>query len=271
MLAHPDDESFSGGTLAHYAERGVRVTLACATLGEAGKITDPALGDVADIAALRADELRASCAALGIDEPVLLGFRDSGPSGDRLRHDDPLATMNVPTFDIEARVLEVIDAVRPQVMLTFDPHGGYGHPDHLSVHRAATAAFFSAGRFDAAPQRLFYTAMPSSRMRAMREAGAANWRQLDPDLYGVSDDTVAVTMNVRAQRERKIASMLSHRSQMGPASNIGRLNDEERARLFEGFMTETFSLAGTRGPVRRWPLAGFFDGLDDVDVDALEP
>jgi N-acetyl-1-D-myo-inositol-2-amino-2-deoxy-alpha-D-glucopyranoside deacetylase len=268
VLAHPDDEAFNGGTLAHYAALGVRVTLACLTRGEAGRVSDPSLGEVADLPALREAELRGSCAALGIEPPVFLDFHDSGPGGDRLRHDDPLATMNVPTFEIEARLLPLIEALRPQVMLTFDPHGGYGHPDHLSAHRAATAAFFSSGRFPGSPRRLFYTAMPAARVRAMQASGTGLYATLDPDLYGVSEDTVAVTMDVSAQLERKVAALAAHRSQTGPNSNLGRLPPAEREKIFAGaFTRETFSLAATRGPVTRWPLRGLFDGLFGLDLE----
>jgi N-acetyl-1-D-myo-inositol-2-amino-2-deoxy-alpha-D-glucopyranoside deacetylase len=89
VLAHPDGEIFHGGMLTHLSERGVRVTLACATNGEAGK-THPSVGSVDDLGALRVEELRLSCDHLGIEPPVLLGFHDSA-RGDRQRHEDPRA------------------------------------------------------------------------------------------------------------------------------------------------------------------------------------
>src|SRR5688500_4255068 len=87
VLAHPEDEIFHGGVLAHLSERGVRVTLACATDGEAGR-PHPSVGPVDDLGALRVEELRLSCARLGIEEPVLLRFHDSARK-ERQRHDDP--------------------------------------------------------------------------------------------------------------------------------------------------------------------------------------
>src|SRR5579862_6023367 len=93
VLAHPDDEIFVGGTFAHLSDRGVRVTLICATNGEAGK-PHPSIGTVENLGALRAEELRASCARLGICSPVLLGFHDSARNG-RQRHDDARALANV--------------------------------------------------------------------------------------------------------------------------------------------------------------------------------
>ncbi len=113
VLAHPDDEIFHGGILAHLSERGVRVTLVCATNGEAGK-PHPSIGAVDDLGALRVEELRLSCARLGIEEPVLLGFHDSARK-DRQRHDDPRALANVDMLDVEAAIRGVIhesDAAR---------------------------------------------------------------------------------------------------------------------------------------------------------------
>ena len=169
VLAHPDDEIFHGGILAHLSERGVRVTLVCATNGEAGK-SHPSVGVVDDLGALRVEELKMSCERLGIDPPVLLGFHDSARK-ERQRHDDPRALANVEMLEIEAAIRRVIEDVKPQVILTFDPHGGYYHPDHLAVQRATTAAFFSSGAMgDTAPERLFYATLARRCVsRARRE------------------------------------------------------------------------------------------------------
>ena len=138
-LAHPDDEIFHSGVLAHLSDRGGRVTLVCATDGEAGK-PDPSVGPVDDLGALRIEELRLSCARLGIDEPVLLRFHDSARK-ERLRHDDPHALANVDMLDVEAALRGIIADVKPHVIVTFEPHGGYYHPDHVAIQRATTAAF----------------------------------------------------------------------------------------------------------------------------------
>ena len=105
VLAHPDDEIFHGGILAYLSERGVRVTLVCATNGEAGK-SHPSVGAVEDLGALRVDELRMSCDRLGIEPPVLLGFHDSARK-DRQRHDDPRALANVDMLEVEAAIRKV--------------------------------------------------------------------------------------------------------------------------------------------------------------------
>lgn len=257
IFAHPDDEAFSsGGTLAHYAQKGVKIVLVCANRGEAGKITDPSM-TITDLGQHREEELRAACRALGIPDPVFLDFHDSGRA-ERTRYDDPLALMNVDPFTVELKLRELIAEHAPQVLLTFDPHGAYGHIDHLVVHRAASAAFFSTGHLEAPPQRLFFTALRYEVAREISRMG----QDLDPLVYGVSDASIAVRMDVQAQAGRKQAALRAHGSQTGPDSRFGQLPDEERQRFERELVgTETFSLGGTRGPVARYPLRGMFDGL----------
>jgi LmbE family N-acetylglucosaminyl deacetylase len=124
---------------------------------------------VEDLGALRAEELRLSCARLGIGKPVLLGFHDSARR-ERQRRDDPRALANVDMLEVEAAVRQIIQEVQPHVVLTFDPHGGYYHPDHLAIQRATTAAFFSSGLpGDTAPERLFYCVMQRDVFREFAE------------------------------------------------------------------------------------------------------
>ena len=256
VFAHPDDEVFSGGTLAHYAKLGVNVTLLCATKGDAGKVTDPELkvSGPEELAALREDELRRSADLLGIQNVVMLGYGDSGRE-ERTRTGDKKALMNVDLFDLEAKVREVIAKVQPQVLLTFDPHGGYGHADHLAVHRATSAAFFSTGHLEPAPQRLFFGVSPTAVAKMLGEA-----RGLDPLLYGVSDDTVTVRLDVKEQQQKKQAALKAHRSQMGPTSRMAQMTEEAKAKFESFFETEAFALGGFRGPLSL-PLRGLFDGL----------
>jgi N-acetyl-1-D-myo-inositol-2-amino-2-deoxy-alpha-D-glucopyranoside deacetylase len=256
VFAHPDDEVFSGGTLAHYASLGVRVTLVCATRGDAGKVSDPELqidGPEA-LAELRKGELERSAALLGVAEVVTLGYGDSGRE-ERTRTGDSKALMNADPVEVEAKLREVIAEVRPQVIVTFDPHGGYGHADHLAVHRATSAAFFSTGHLEGAPQRLFFGVTTTETARVFgAESG------LDPLLYGVSDSTVTLTLDVRAQLQTKLAALAAHRSQMGPSSRMAQLTGKARAELDGFFEREAFALGGVRGPLAL-PLRGLFDGL----------
>ena len=171
VFAHPDDEAFSvGGTLAHYAQKGVRVVLACATRGEAGKITDPSM-TITDLGQHREAELKRATAELGIPDPVFLDYHDSGRY-ERTRYDDELALMNVNPFAAELKIRELIDSVRPDIMITFDPHGGYGHIDHLIIHRAAAAAFFSSGNLGGGSlKRLYFTALGVEAAKGLARHG----------------------------------------------------------------------------------------------------
>jgi N-acetyl-1-D-myo-inositol-2-amino-2-deoxy-alpha-D-glucopyranoside deacetylase len=152
--AHPDDESiYTGATMAKYAAEGAQVTLVTCTLGELGEIIPPALAHLAAdredrLGAYRIGELAAACTALGVTDHRFLGgpgrWRDSGMMGTP-GNDDPRCFWRA-GLDIAARaLLDVMAEVRPQVLLTYDAHGAYGHPDHIQAHRVAWRACELAG------------------------------------------------------------------------------------------------------------------------------
>jgi LmbE family N-acetylglucosaminyl deacetylase len=255
IYAHPDDEVFhGGGMLAHLAARGVRVVLACATRGEAGK-PHKSVQPVSDLAALRTRELERSCEILGIEPPVFLGFHDSARK-ERQRHGDPRALANVDMLEVEASIRRVVHDVRPQVIVTFDPHGGYYHPDHVAVHRAATAAFYSSGVLGAdAPERLFYSVftLPSYREHSERSRGWGVTDGLDPDVFAVAPELIACSFDARPYLDRKRAAFAAHRSAFGA--------DERLLFAFQPLIEdEAFALGGSRRPIVRWPLADLVDG-----------
>lgn len=262
VYAHPDDEAFStGGTLARYAAAGVDVRLICATRGESGKITDPDIDPNVDLAQLRESELRDACRALGIGEPIFLDYHDSGRH-ERTRHDDPKALMNVDELAIEAVLRPWLAEFEPDVMLTFDPHGAYGHIDHLRIQRAATAAFWSAGGVTSRPpKRLFYNAFPIERMRRMQESRPRSpMAELDPGLYGVSEDSFAAVLDIAPWLENKQRAIRAHRSQVGPRSTFApQEGTEEEWRSM--MVRETFTLGGVRGAFPEPPVADLFAGL----------
>jgi|UniRef100_A0A7C3I0J2 LmbE family N-acetylglucosaminyl deacetylase len=262
VFAHPDDEAFpTGGTLAHYARRGHPVYLACATRGEAGQLKDPTL-IVEDMGAWRTRELEASCRALGLQPPIFLGYRDSGRN-ERLRRDDPQALHNANLWEVEAKIRELIAELQPRILITFDPHGGYGHPDHLVVHRAATAAFFSSGHLPSPPVRLFYSVFTSEYAAAMQQSGQANsiLGGLDPQVFGVAENTLAVRMNVQAYLPQKRAAIAAHRSQFADRIQAMNATLEQQTLMEQLISVETFALGGTRGPIPHWPLQDLFEGL----------
>ncbi len=144
VFAHPDDETFGpGGTLALYSRKGVEVHLVCATLGEVGEAPQGLKG-FATVGEMRENELRSATSVLGVKEVHLLGYRDSGmPGSADNRH--PLALAAAPIEQVAGRVAAQIRRIRPQVVMTFDPIGGYRHPDHIAIHNATVAAFEMAG------------------------------------------------------------------------------------------------------------------------------
>ena len=272
VLAHPDDEIFHGGMLMHLSQQGVRVTLVCATNGEAGK-PHPSVGAVDDLGALRTEELRLSCKRLGIDPPVLLGFHDSA-RGERQRHGDARALANVDMLEVEAAIRRVIEDVRPHVILTFDPHGGYYHPDHLAVQRAATAAFFSSGVMGAAaPERLFYGTMLRDVFRGLadKSRGRGVTDGLDPDVFGTAAEMIAVAFDATALVHRKFMALAAHRSAFGVTEEMLSSPPPGALEMLDAFRPvferEVFVLGGTRTSTPRWPLNDFFDGIESAERD----
>lgn len=151
VLAHPDDETFgTGGTLAYYAARGVEVHLVCATRGEAGDVDADCLEGFADIAQLREHELRCASQHLGLTGVHFMDYRDSGMAGSPENH-HPQALAASDLEEVTAKVVQFIREIKPQVVITFDPIGGYMHPDHIAIQRAAVKAFYAAGKADLYP------------------------------------------------------------------------------------------------------------------------
>ena len=144
VLAHPDDESFGlGGTLALYARKGHAVYCVCATRGEAGFVDEQHLCGFKDTAEMRTAELECAAGLLGIKGVFYLGYRDSGmPGMDANQHPD--AQVNHSVDEVAGRVVKSIRELKPEVVLTFDPIGGYKHPDHIHIHNATKLAFEKA-------------------------------------------------------------------------------------------------------------------------------
>ncbi|MGI2336251.1 MAG: PIG-L family deacetylase [Dehalogenimonas sp.] len=166
--AHPDDESFGpGATLALYARNGVNVYYACATGGESGTVDVKYMNGYASIRDLRQAELACAAQKLGLTQVFNLGYRDSGMPGSS-DNQHPEALVNTPVESVTAKIVEIIRRIKPQVVLTHAPHGDYGHPDHIAVHKAASAAFHAAAdeiQFTDCgnpfqPQKLYYNVMP---------------------------------------------------------------------------------------------------------------
>jgi mycothiol S-conjugate amidase len=146
--AHPDDESSKGaGTFARYADEGVRTVIVTCTGGEAGDILNPAMdqpGNLERMPELRREELARALQVLNVSQHYFLGYRDSGmPDTETNKH--PEAFANADLDEAIGRLVRIIRAERPQVVLTYDEEGGYPHPDHIRTHEVAVAAFDAAG------------------------------------------------------------------------------------------------------------------------------
>jgi len=141
VVAHPDDETFGmGGTLALYAHLGVEIHLICATRGEVGEVDAEKLKGFSSIGELREHELRCAADVLGLRKVHFLGYRDSGMLGsDDNSHPD--AFINAPRDHVAEKIAVMMREIKPDVALTFDPIGGYMHPDHIAAHKEEKKSF----------------------------------------------------------------------------------------------------------------------------------
>jgi LmbE family N-acetylglucosaminyl deacetylase len=232
IFAHPDDESFGpGGTLALYARQGVEVHLICATRGEVGAAPPHLLDGHTDVAGLRESELRCAAGHLGLTGVHFLGYRDSGmPGSEDNRHPQALAA--APLEEVAQRLVWYLRRLRPQVVITFDPIGGYRHPDHIAIHRATVMAFDQAADPDHLPpagpphaaDKLYFAAFPRRAMRWMvrlMPLVGRNPRRFgqngDIDLVDIAsqDFPVHARIDIRPVLERKTQASACHASQGG--------------------------------------------------------
>lgn len=259
--AHPDDECLTtGGTLAHYSAAGVRTVLVIATGGEEGEIVAPELDTPehkARLREIRDEELARSVAILGVSDLVRLGYRDSGMVGTPANaHPDCFHQA-----DREAaigRVVALVRQYRPQVLVTYDERGGYGHPDHIACHLATVGAFAAAGdpaRFPEAgapwqPQKLYYTAFPREPikrawelMRAQGMPTPLDNPEFTIEQFTVSDEVVTTSIPVHDHLDQKRRAIACHVTQIrmdGPFLSM----PEEVSRDLFGY--EHYTLAASR-------------------------
>jgi mycothiol S-conjugate amidase len=179
VYAHPDDESFgNGGLIAKYVKEGVDVYYVCATDGDRGTIPDDMKDLYPTVRELRLSELDAATKILGFKHVYKLGYKDSGMMTDPTINDPDCLWYHSQQPDLYAkivrRVVDIIRDIQPQVILTFNKYGGYGHPDHIAIQRATTEAFTLAGDADYLtdlpahqPQKLYYGGLPTFMLKVM--------------------------------------------------------------------------------------------------------
>jgi LmbE family N-acetylglucosaminyl deacetylase len=226
--AHPDDEaSGTGGILAKYAAEGVRTVLVTCTDGGCGdgpggvKPGEPGHDPVA-VAAMRKTELEASCAVLGISDLEMLGYADSGMMG-WATNDAPGAFWTTPVDVAAARLAELMHHYQPDVVVTYDANGFYGHPDHIQAHRITMAAAQSSG----IPAKVYWTAIAASDMATfierLREANveepAPDAPPADGDGFppGTPDEDVTTRIDATDYASQKFDALGAHASQVDNA------------------------------------------------------
>ncbi len=240
VLAHPDDESFGmGGTLALYAWCGANVYLVCATDGDVGHAPPDLLQGYASLAERRADELRCAADKLGLTGVEMLDYRDSGMPGTP-DNQHPRALAAAPQAEVTERVTQIIRRIRPHVVVTFDPIGGYRHPDHIAIHQATVAAFHAAGDARAypgdlpphLPQKLYYTTFPRGLLKFMlvvlRLFGkdpSRFGRNQDVDLVSIAKEhfPIHATIDFLPVEDRKMAAIACHATQIDSPSLVQRI------------------------------------------------
>jgi N-acetyl-1-D-myo-inositol-2-amino-2-deoxy-alpha-D-glucopyranoside deacetylase len=240
VLAHPDDESFGlGGTLALYVRRGAAVYYVCATRGEAGTVDPEYMKNYQSVGELREAELKCAAEQLGLKDVFFLGYRDSGMPGMQANQ-DPNAQINHSLDEVAGKVVRYIRELKPDIVITFDPIGGYRHPDHIHIHKATVLAFEKAD--DAAfhpesgapfkPRALYFHVFPHRALRlATRVMPLIG---VDPRKFGRNKDIdlkalvefefpIHARLNVESVAAVKTAAGACHASQGGVQMRRGLL------------------------------------------------
>lgn len=243
IFAHPDDESAVGGTLARYAKQGVEVRLVCATRGEVGEISDASLATQGTLGSVRQMELEAACDVLGIGTPRFLAWRDSGMEGSS-ENEDPRALIQAdPKAVIEAMVAHMA-MFQPNVVITFEPFGWYGHPDHQAVSRLATAAFqklyhtTSSGAWR--PGALFYAVVKLSNFESVIndaiEQGYIDkppFEQFPVEAAQQAETAVTHSIGVTDLFEIKEKAIRVHKTQFGEDNFFRKIPGDMKRRIWD--------------------------------------
>ncbi len=251
--AHPDDETTStGGVLARYAAAGEQVVVVTATDGAEGEIHNyqnpeevkPRLAEV------RAEELAAALALLGVRHHASLGYRDSGMMG-TTSNDHPDSFWRADFGEATRRLVALLRRYRPEVVVIYDPFGGYGHPDHIQVHRVGVAAFFSGndlGRFPLedgesswTPSKLYWSAFPRSQVRRIAQAGRETGYFTEEQAErmsgaGIPDEEITTWVDISQLLDRKHEAWRAHRTQIPDDWFLLRAGSDREVFGKEGFV-----------------------------------
>jgi N-acetyl-1-D-myo-inositol-2-amino-2-deoxy-alpha-D-glucopyranoside deacetylase len=258
--AHPDDEQGVSGLMHKYASEGAEVTLVCATRGEAGEIAPGVNATTENLGQVREEELRCAAEKIGVTNVYFLGYRDSGMIG-MSENDDPRCLWQANLFEVAEKLTRLIRRHKPQVLLTFDPNGGYGHPDHIKIHQAAIIAYFVAGDPRVYPEqiaregllpwtvsKLYWGAFPRSRFEGYAELAKRAGVDLNVPMQeflkrAMPDEVITTKIDVADFVDLKLSALSCHASQQNPNSIWGKIPQDLRR---EGLKVETLIRAESR-------------------------
>ena len=239
IFAHPDDEQTVGGLLAKYAKAGHPVYLATITSGQKGATKHAGIPAGEKLGAAREEETRCAAKALGIRDPILLGFEDQGisaaPAADQARD----------------RLREIIDQVKPAVVITWGPDGATGHADHRAASSLATEAFQQRRSLAHRPRKLYYVAWPESRFTKP----VPPFERRPPGL--VADEFITTEVNARAEMQAAREALACHKTQYTPAQ--AQAMHEISAKTMEGRIYLRLALSDVRRRAAR--ERDIFEGL----------
>jgi N-acetyl-1-D-myo-inositol-2-amino-2-deoxy-alpha-D-glucopyranoside deacetylase len=258
--AHPDDESLTtGATIAHYASRGADVRVVTCTLGEEGEVIGEkyallAVDQADQLGGYRINELTRALAVLGAGEPIFLGgagrWRDSGMAGTPPRRH----TRFIDAGDAAVRELvDIVVSFRPHVVVTYDPNGGYGHPDHIHTHTVTTAAVEAAAPSGWPVPKFYWTVLSNSAVAAALEALGDvpdGWIRPQPDDidFGYPDDKIDAVVDGSRHVSTKAAALVEHATQVIVAPDQRSCALSSNIALPIGGIEHYVLAAGTAGP-----------------------
>ena len=257
---HPDDEQGVSGLMHQYANAGVNVTLVCATRGEVGEIAPGVDATPQTLGQVREEELRCAAEKIGISNLYFFDYRDSGMIGTP-PNEDPRCLWQANLMEVAEKLVRLVRRHKPHVMLTFDPNGGYGHPDHIKIHQATMIAYFVAG--DArvfpdqiskeglqawTPLKLYWGAFARSRFELFAQMAAKSGVALPEQFNDIlkrsmPDEVITTRVNVAELVDLKLNALFCHASQMDPNSMWSKIPERIRR---EGMKTETLIRAESR-------------------------
>ena len=257
--AHPDDEAIStGGAMMKAKGEGHRVVLVTSTRGEVGEIynmddkaTRPRLGEV------RTKELETAAEILGVDRLEVLGYRDSGMVGTP-ENDDPRSFHQASLDEAAAKLASILREERPDVVVTYDADGTYGHPDHIKAHLVTNAALDLLEKEGWHPRKVYYTAIPRSLMEKFMEQVPEEDRRNDTiRIIGTPDELVTTRVDVSDLVDRKREAFAAHVTQNDPNSWFTTMADQMYRMAFG---TEYYRLARGK-PGSDLPEPDLFAGI----------